>query len=79
MFDAKPTAGKTNEAQTYLQPGSYVALGGAGEGGPKVKQPFTVTASASPAALPAPQATVRSIEFGFRGPSTLARRGARAL
>ncbi len=70
VFDGEATTGKTNEAQTYLQPGSYVALGGAGEGGPKVKQPFTVTASPSPAALPAPQATVRSIEFGFRGPST---------
>jgi hypothetical protein len=70
VFDEEATAGTTNEAQTYLQPGSYVALGGAGEGGPKVKQPFTVTASASPVALPTPQATVRSIEFGFRGPST---------
>ncbi len=70
VFDEEATAGKTNEAQTYLQPGSYVALGGAGEGGPKFKQPFTVTASASPVALPTPQAIVRSIEFGFRGPST---------
>ncbi len=70
VFDEEASAGKTEEAQTYLQPGSYLALGGAGEGGPKVKQPFTVTASASPVALPAPQATVRSIEFGFRGPST---------
>ena len=32
---------------------------------------FTVTAAPSPVALPAPQATIRSIEFGFRGPSTL--------
>jgi hypothetical protein len=36
-----------------------------------VKEAFTVTASASPATLPTPQATVRSIEFAFRGPSTL--------
>ncbi len=70
VFDEEATAGKTNEAQTYLQPGSYVALGGEGEGAPKVKQLFTVTASASPVALPTPEATVRSIEFGFRGPST---------
>jgi len=70
VFDEEATAGKTNEAQTYLQPGSYVALGGEGEGAPKVKQAFTVTAAASPVALPTPQATVRSIEFGFRGPST---------
>jgi len=72
VFDAEASAGKTNEAQTYLQPGQYVALGSpGGEGGPKLKEPFTVTAAASPAALPAPQATIRSIEFGFRGPSTL--------
>jgi hypothetical protein len=32
---------------------------------------FTVTASKAPVALPAPQATVRSVEFGFRGPATL--------
>ena len=30
-----------------------------------------MTAAASPAALPTPEATIRSIEFGFRGPSTL--------
>jgi hypothetical protein len=72
VFDEEASAGKTEEAQTYLQPGSYVALGATGgEGGPKVKQPFTVTASASPVALPTAQATLRSIEFGFRGPSTL--------
>ena len=70
VFDEEASAGKTEEAQTYLQPGSYVALGGEGEGAPKVKQAFTVTAAASPVALPTPQATVRSIEFGFRGPST---------
>ena len=43
----------------------------AGEGGPKARTPFTVASAPAPAALPAPQATVRSIEFGFRGPSTL--------
>ncbi len=71
VFDAEVNPGNTNEAQTVLAPGQYVALGGEGEGGPKVKAPFTVTAAASPATLPAPQATVRSIEFGFRGPTTL--------
>jgi len=30
-----------------------------------------VTAAAAPVALPAPEATIRSIEFGFKGPSTL--------
>lgn len=71
VFDAEVNPGQTNEAQTVLQPGQYVALGGAGEGGPKLKAPFTVTAASSPAALPTPQATVRSIDFGFRGPTTL--------
>jgi len=71
VFDAEASSGGTNEAQTYLQPGNYVALGSTGEGGPKLKEAFTVTAAASPAALPTPEATIRSIEFGFRGPSTL--------
>jgi hypothetical protein len=71
VFDAEATSGKGSEAQTSLQPGQYVALAGTGEGGPKLKAPFTVTAAASPATLPTPQATIRSIEFGFRGPSTL--------
>jgi hypothetical protein len=30
-----------------------------------------VTTAAAPVALPTPEATIRSIEFGFRGPSTL--------
>ncbi len=71
VFDAEVNPGKTSEAQTVLAPGQYVALGGAGEGGPKLKAPFTVTAAPSPATLPAPQATIRSIEFDFRGPTTL--------
>jgi hypothetical protein len=71
VFDAEVNPGQTSEAQTILEPGQYVALGGAGEGGPKLKAPFTVIAAKAPATLPAPQATVRSIEFGFRGPSTL--------
>ena len=33
--------------------------------------PFTVTKSLIPASLPAPQATVDAIEFGFRGATTL--------
>ena len=30
-----------------------------------------MTAAAAPVALPTPEATIRSIEFGFHGPSTL--------
>ncbi len=71
VFDAEAPAGKGSETQTELAPGQYVALGGEGEGGPKLKEAFTITAGASPAQLPAAQATVRSIEFGFRGPTTL--------
>jgi hypothetical protein len=72
VFDAEAPTGQNSEVQTDLVPGQYVALAGAGESSsPKVGATFTVTAAASPATLPTPQATVRSIEFGFRGPSTL--------
>jgi len=72
VLDEEASSGKTSEAQTSLEPGQYVALGGEGEGGPKLKDAFTVTAAKAPATLPTPEATVRSIEFGFRGPTTLA-------
>ena len=71
VFDAEVTSGKTREAQTTLQPGQYVALLNEGEGPGKVHTSFTVTAAKSPASLPTPQATIRTIDFGFRGPSTL--------
>lgn len=56
--------------QTVLAPGNYVALNITGMGQP-VFAPFTVTQSASPAALPAAAATETAIEFAFRGPSVL--------
>ncbi len=71
VFDTEVAPGQKNEAQTTLQPGQYLALAVEGEGPPKQHTSFTVSASPLPAALPAPAATVRSIEFGFRGPSTL--------
>jgi hypothetical protein len=72
VFDAEASPGKTTEAQTYLQPGTYVALNGAGENSAKwPTTSFTVTAAASPVSLPAAAATEQSIEFSFRGPSTL--------
>jgi len=71
VFDAEVRPGKANEAQTELEPGQYVALAGEGEGSPKFKDAFTVTAAAAPAVLPTPEATIRSIEFDFRGPTTL--------
>jgi hypothetical protein len=72
VFDAEVSTGQTSEAQTYLQPGQYVAVVPGEEGkGSRAHALFTVTAAASPVALPAPEATIRSIEFGFQGPSTL--------
>jgi hypothetical protein len=71
VFDEEASPGKVSEAQTYLQPGQYLALVPGEGGGPKAHAFFTVAAAASPAALPAPEATLRSIEFGFRGPTTL--------
>ncbi len=71
IFDAEGTPGKTNETQTTLTAGQYLAIEVEGEGPPKAKKAFTVTAASSPAALPTPEATVRSIEFAFRGPATL--------
>jgi hypothetical protein len=71
VFDAEVAAGKATEAQTDLQAGQYLALVPEQSGGAKAHEFFTVSAAASPVALPTPQATVRSIEFGFRGPTTL--------
>jgi hypothetical protein len=71
VFDAEAPATGKGEAQTNLAPGQYLALATAGEGPPKFHAAFTVAAAAAPAVLPAPQATIRSVEFGFRGPSTL--------
>jgi uncharacterized cupredoxin-like copper-binding protein len=70
VFDAELSGKHANETQTYLQPGRYLAIAG-GEEGQKLHTLFTVTASASPVALPTPEATIRSIEFGFRGPKVL--------
>ncbi|HTR89378.1 MAG TPA: hypothetical protein VMG62_04620 [Solirubrobacteraceae bacterium] len=71
VFDAEVNPGQKSEAQTVLHTGQYLALVAEGEGGPNRYVPFTVTAAPSPAALPAPEATERTIEFGFRGPKTL--------
>jgi hypothetical protein len=67
-----PQANKgTSSAQANLAPGNYVAV----DLGPNSKTPplttFTIAKASSPAKLPAPQARVSSIEFGFRGPGTL--------
>ena len=70
VFGSTVNGGASSSAQVALVAGHYVALDLTGTGKPVFKL-FTVTQAASPAALPAPQATVASIEFAFRGPSTL--------
>jgi hypothetical protein len=71
VFDSEATPGKAVEAQTTLAAGEYVALEAAGEGPPKAHAVFTVGSSSTPVALPAAAATERTIEFTFKGPSTL--------
>jgi hypothetical protein len=70
VFDGEAPQG-TSEAQTTLAPGQYIAVDA---GVSTVKRPrtsFTVSAAAAPVALPTPQATIRTVEFGFAGPSVL--------
>ena len=72
VFDAEAENGVTNEAQTVLQPGTYIVLIAAGEGEPTLRDTFTVgAATAAALALPAAQATERTVDFGFKGPKTL--------
>jgi hypothetical protein len=71
VFDAAAPAG-TSETQTSLQAGQYVAVDAAGRNSAKwPRTSFTVAAAMAPATLPTPEATIRTIEFGFRGPATL--------
>ena len=67
-----PQADKgVSSVQANLAAGLYVAL----DLGSNAKIPplthFTIGTAASPARLPRPQATIASIEFGFRGPGRL--------
>jgi hypothetical protein len=66
VFDGSATEGTPTSAETWLQPGTYVAV----ENGNGFA-PFTVTPSPTPASLPTPGAEVDAIDFGFRGASTL--------
>ena len=70
-FDVEANPGQPTEAQTVLQPGQYVVLVGEGEKSVQVRTHFTVTQSKAPAAMPAAAATERTIDFGFKGPTTL--------
>lgn len=66
VFDGVAVAGTRNVAQTWLDPGTYLAA----ENGNGIAV-FTVAPSAHPALLPAPGAEVDAIDFGFRGADTL--------
>lgn len=70
VFGAEGARG-TSDAQTVLPAGNYVALDTSKQNPPFPMSTFTVSQSAAPATLPAPAATVRTIEFAFRAPSTL--------
>lgn len=61
----------TSSVQVVLAPGQYLALDLGRQSDKPPLVPFTVKKAASPARLPAPAATVSSIEFGFRGPAEL--------
>ena len=69
-YGALLVSGGPGSTQAVLTPGQWVALNVTGNGAPAV-QPFTVTQSSSPAALPAANATETAIEFGFHGPTVL--------
>jgi hypothetical protein len=69
VYDADAPHGTTT-AQTVLPAGNYIALDSNTNGTPP-HAVFTVAASPAPAALPAPAATERTIEFDFTGPKTL--------
>jgi hypothetical protein len=72
VFDAAAGKGKATETQTVLAPGQYVALNAEGEKSSTwPRTSLAIAASPSPAALPTPQATVKTIEFGFKGPKVL--------
>lgn len=72
VFDQEAGKGKPTEAQTVLAAGQYVALNAEGEQSSKwAHSNFAVADSATPAALPAAQATEKTIEFGFKGPAVL--------
>ncbi len=70
VFDTEAPA-QAIETQTALEAGKYLAVS-VGEKGPEGKQTaFTVAATATPVALPAAQAQEKTIDFNFRGPTTL--------
>lgn len=71
-FDVEAGKGAAFEAQTVLAAGQYVALNAEGEKSSKwARTNFAVATSPAPAAIPAAQATEKTIDYGFRGPTVL--------
>jgi hypothetical protein len=70
VFNIGANKGKSS-AQGLLPAGNYFALDTVKSGGSPPHAYFTVTQSSSPAALPKPGATFRTIEFAFRGPKKI--------
>ena len=69
-YASMTVSGGPGSIQAALTPGNWLALNVTGNGQPAIA-PFTVTQSAAPAVLPAPNVTETAIEFGFRGPTTI--------
>lgn len=70
VFSTTVNKGASSSYQVSLEPGNYVAIDLNGKH-KNLHATFTVTQAANPASLPAPQATLASIEFAFRGPGRL--------
>jgi hypothetical protein len=71
VVDAEAPKKGSTTLQTVLQPGTYFVLDTAGNPAKGARGSFTIAASASPAALPKADATIRAIEFGFKAPKKL--------
>ncbi len=72
VFDSQARAGRRTAVQTALAPGTYLAVNGEGQRSSKWSRTFfTVTASTTAPALPAPEAIEKTIDFSFTGPKTL--------
>lgn len=65
--------GEVVKLQTVLNPARYVAIDPGGQSGPGPTTDFTVAPSASPKALPKTDATIRMLDYKFRGPTTIKR------
>jgi hypothetical protein len=71
VLDAEEGPG-TNDVETILQPGDYVAFDGAADNPSQWPHTtFTISENGSPQKLPAAQQWQKSVEFRFRGPGTL--------